>query len=201
MAPEFPIALRYALGASLALHLLAGYIAAHSMKNRPIGVVRPQILEARLRPPMKVPEDARLISRPAHPPAAGVLKDTRSPNVRRPPRPASRPPSTALGQTGEKTTPRRVSDTLTEPELTATLSRLSRVLLYPAEAVEQGWEGEVIVLIEIGADGGIADASVASSSRHPILDSAALRAVRLLGSLGPGAAGKSFLLPVRFRLE
>ncbi len=46
--------------------------------------------------------------------------------------------------------------------------------LYPPEAIRQGLQG--------------------------VLDQAALRAVRQVGSLSPTLAGRSILLPVRFRL-
>lgn len=82
-----------------------------------------------------------------------------------------------------------------------TTKRLSQSLFYPPEALAQGLEGEVVLLLETGEGGRIETASVAGSSGHDILDEAALRAVRRMGSLGPAAAGKAILFPVRFRIR
>ena len=68
------------------------------------------------------------------------------------------------------------------------------------EALEQGLEGEAVVLVELGEGGRVNALSIARSSGHPILDEAALHALRQLGTLGPAVAGKTILLPVRFRL-
>lgn len=79
--------------------------------------------------------------------------------------------------------------------------RLAQVVLYPPEALEQGLEGEVIVLLDIDARGRVAAASVASSSGHATLDDAALRAVQMIGALSPAVADRTILLPVRFQLR
>jgi protein TonB len=80
------------------------------------------------------------------------------------------------------------------------LAALADKLLYPPEAIRQGLQGETVVLVDIGAGGQIMSAVVASTSGHPILDQAAVKAVRQVGSLSPVLAGRSILLPVRFRL-
>lgn len=76
---------------------------------------------------------------------------------------------------------------------------LSRHLLYPPAAVEQGLEGEVILLLMLDERGRITSAGIASSSGHPILDQAALAAARQIAAL-PGNPRQT-LLPVRFRLD
>ena len=43
----------------------------------------------------------------------------------------------------------------------------------PREAVDNGWQGNTIVLIRIGADGNIAEVSIAKSSGYEVLDSTA----------------------------
>lgn len=78
-------------------------------------------------------------------------------------------------------------------------SALVRHLLYPPEAVAQGLEGEVILLLLLDAESRIASAEVARTSGHAILDRAALDAARRLGTL-PGNPRQT-LLPVRFRLD
>ena len=71
---------------------------------------------------------------------------------------------------------------------------------YPAEAIAQGQQGEVLVLIVVDESGAVAAARVEQGSGYPLLDAAALRAVRSLRSL-PSDAPREALLPVRFRLR
>jgi protein TonB len=70
---------------------------------------------------------------------------------------------------------------------------------YPREAIERGIEGDVIVLLTLTASGGVADATVATSSGHAMLDAAALTAVRRIAGLP--SAQRQVLLPVQFRLN
>lgn len=71
---------------------------------------------------------------------------------------------------------------------------------YPAEAIAQGLQGEVDVLLIIDEAGKVVAARVEQGSGHAILDEAALRAVRSLQSL-PADAPRQVVLPVRFRLR
>ncbi len=71
---------------------------------------------------------------------------------------------------------------------------------YPAEAIARGQQGEVLVLIIVDESGAVAAARVEQGSGYPLLDAAALRAVRSLRSL-PSDAPREALLPVRFRLK
>ena len=199
-------ALALALGASLALHALALALLDPAFRRAlaPLEAMLP-VIEARLvarpePPPSPMPE-----ALPAPPP---VLKDTLreapplppAPRAQRPappkppapPRPAPQP---------QAAPPRTPPEPLPPRELGETYRRLAETLLYPEEAVRRGLEGEVVLLLEVDAGGRIAEASVASSSGHAILDQAALRAVRLLGVLGPASAGRTVLLPVRFQLD
>lgn len=73
-------------------------------------------------------------------------------------------------------------------------------LFYPREAIARGLEGEAVVLLLLDEAGNPAAARIEESSGHPILDEAALRAVRSLKSL-PAAAPRETQLPVRFRLR
>jgi protein TonB len=50
--------------------------------------------------------------------------------------------------------------------------------IYPAEAIRQRLEGEVLLNAEVAATGEVTQISIARSSGHPILDAAALTAVR-----------------------
>jgi periplasmic protein TonB len=50
--------------------------------------------------------------------------------------------------------------------------------VYPALARRKGWEGMVMVRVEVGADGRVESAHVARGSGYGVLDQAAVRAVR-----------------------
>lgn len=78
-------------------------------------------------------------------------------------------------------------------------SALSEHLFYPPQAVTQGLEGEVILLLTLSENGQLVSASIARSSGHPLLDQAALDATRSIGAL-PGNPRQT-LFPVRFSLQ
>ena len=94
----------------------------------------------------------------------------------------------------------RSAERLSQQELAETMTRLSETMLYPSEALRRGLEGEVVIIVELGAGGRIIDAGVASGSGHAMLDEAAVRAVLKLGTLGNSSANRTILLPVRFRI-
>jgi protein TonB len=71
---------------------------------------------------------------------------------------------------------------------------------YPAEAIARGLEGEVLIFMILGTEGQVVAARIEQRSPHPILDDAALRAIRSLRSL-PADAPREVLIPVRFRLH
>jgi len=76
---------------------------------------------------------------------------------------------------------------------------LSRHLYYPPEAVAQGMEGEVILLLALTDAGQLVSVEIARSSGYALLDQAALDAARRLGRL-PGSR-RQMLFPVSFRLQ
>jgi protein TonB len=78
--------------------------------------------------------------------------------------------------------------------------KLAEHVYYPPEAIAQGLEGEVRVLLSLDGEGHILDVQVASGSGHAILDQAAVRAAYAAGSLG-GTGRREVLLPVVFRLR
>jgi TonB family protein len=109
-------------------------------------------------------------------------------------------PEHLRGGLGLRTPPSAPAEQLSPNELRETLGRLSETMLFPPEALERGLEGEVTLLVQLGENGRILDASIASGSGYQILDAAAVRAVLKLGTLGPSSANKSIWLPVRFRI-
>ncbi|MFN4340572.1 MAG: energy transducer TonB [Azonexus sp.] len=124
-------------------------------------------------PPLRLPEHAA----PASPPAAMP----HSP-AGHPPRPAPPP----------KTWTQSVREQLGKQD--------SAGLFYPAEAIAQGLQGEVHVLLIIDEAGNVVATRLEQSSGHAILDEAALRAGRRLKSL-PADAPRQTVLPIRFRLK
>lgn len=213
-------ALPQALVASLALHAIAFFLLGPRL-DRP-APVRPEavtLLATRIEPaPAKPAAPPEVLKNTLDPPQAKPLEDpirsrerrriadkdqaakTPKPKLEAPP-PPPEAPQAPLGQgLGLRIPQARTAERLSPEQLRETLGRLSEELLYPADALRRGLEGEVVILVELGEGGRILDASIASGSGHPTLDDAAVRAVKRLGSLGPASAHKSILLPVRFRI-
>jgi protein TonB len=75
---------------------------------------------------------------------------------------------------------------------------------YPRAARHRGQEGLVVVSVRVSPEGRVIDASVAGSSGYPLLDEAALDALRrwtfVPGVRGGRAAAWTVEIPVRFRL-
>ena len=69
-------------------------------------------------------------------------------------------------------------------------------MYYPPEAIAQGLEGEVRLLLRLAEDGRLLAVSVAASSGFP----AALEAAHAMGRI-PEAGVRELLLPVVFRLQ
>ncbi len=106
------------------------------------------------------------------------------------PRPAvtPAPPATAKSPAS----PRR--------EVQTAQRKLSQHLFYPAEAVANGIEGEVRLIVKLAADGSVSEVKVAATSGHAILDNAAIRAAYAIGTMGAGEA-RELIVPVIFRLQ
>jgi protein TonB len=83
--------------------------------------------------------------------------------------------------------------------LDSAMAALTREEFYPREAIERGWEGRVVLLLTLDGESRVRGIEVASSSGHPILDGAALKAATRITAL-PGGR-RQVLLPVEFRLE
>lgn len=142
--------------------------------------IAPTLLTTQARPPVPSIE-ARLI--PLPPPmttAEAVITEASQADVAAP-RPAALPRS------------------LQGSALRRAQAALSEHLFYPPEAIARGLEGEVILLLTLTESGQVANAEIARSSGHALLDQAALAAAQRLGSL-PGTARQT-LFPVSFRLR
>lgn len=78
-------------------------------------------------------------------------------------------------------------------------------ILYPSWAVNRGWEGELIIAVEILTDGSVGRYKVMRSTGRRLLDRAAIRAVRTWKFHPATEGGKAVVsciqIPVLFRLE
>jgi len=171
-------ALRFDLSilASLLLHAVVLWPFGFFVQ-RPAPVPRP-VLEAVLRAPMLATPETTSAPEPA---AVPINQANRLDAV--PPAPTIAP------------APRELQGRA----LNTALAALAKQEFYPREAIERGIEGDVIVLLTLTPNGGVAAAAVATGSGHPILDAAALAAVR--GINGLPVVQRQVLLPVRFRLD
>lgn len=79
------------------------------------------------------------------------------------------------------------------------LAALAGEEFYPREAIRQGIEGRVVLLLTLDEAGHLARIEVASSSGHALLDEAARQAAGRIERLPAGR--RQVLLPVEFRLE
>lgn len=165
-----------ALVLSLILHLLPFLPAVDFGQKKPSTVAS---IVAELRPPPAVP---------ATPPLS--LPEPPKPTAANPPvKPKAEPKSESRGP---KTWTQAVREHLKKLDAAGQF--------YPAEAIAQGLQGEVDVLLVIDETGKVTAARVEQGSGHALLDEAALRAVRSLQSL-PADAPRQVVLPVRFRLR
>jgi protein TonB len=180
----------WAFALSITLHAVSMLLPSPFQKPSAQEVAR-SILTARLEAPAPEPapapakpevvEEPAIKSKVEEPMKASITKPRPKPKPKE--RPVEKKPEPLAGQ-----------------QLDEALAQLADKLLYPPDAIKQGLQGETVVLLDIGVGGQIMSAVVASSSGHAVLDQAALRAVRQVGSLSPTLAGRSILLPVRFRL-
>lgn len=216
-------AFTYAVGASLALHAVlfvlrapesqpplpaSAPIVAHLAE--PESPAAPPVVEPqpappppkpkvdRPKPPPKVvqPEPApaapspitvapvpEITSEPAPTPAPAPSVVVPGPVVTAPPAPPAPDPSTLIAQYRSRF-----------------IGAAVRYKRYPLPARDNGWEGDVIVHLEIAASGELAEVKVKRSSGHPVLDEQALEMFRLAAPevpLPPALRGRAFGFDVR----
>ena len=172
----------YAIGFSLALHVL---VLGMRLPSPTGGSRAAPAIVAHLIPAEEPAAAALAISNPA-PKARPVRRSVpAAPSEALPSMPSAEPAldeATAIGRY--------------RYELIGTALRYKR---YPAEAIEAGWEGEVLVHVAI-AGSGVADVSVKASSGQPLLDEQALAAFRAAAPLVPLPSrlrGQAFGVEVR----
>jgi protein TonB len=148
----------------------------------------------------KLPSTAAMLKaelrQPTPPPAPAAMPPLDLPKPRSTPENAPKPTPPSKPQSRPAPSPPTWTQAVREH-----LKKLDNAgQFYPAQAIAQGLEGEVQVLLIINESGTVSAARVEQSSGHAILDEAALRAVRSLRSL-PADAPREVVLPVRFRLR
>ena len=84
-------------------------------------------------------------------------------------------------------------------------SSIQEHFMYPPFAQRQGWEGEVLVALQLSAEGEIRDIRVIRSSGYRVLDEDALLILRRIGSIPNARAwlhGQQYsaLIPIIYRL-
>ena len=167
-----------AFALSLALHI--GVFLPDFVNSLRLAPLPPPLL-ATIRPPPK-PEAA-----PAEPLLKNTIDSEVTPQVVTPARMTPAP------------TPATVR-TAARHEAQKMQRKLSMHLFYPPEAVARGIEGDVWLLLKLSPEGEIIDVSIATSSGHPILDNAAIRAAYAMGKQA-GATARELIVPAYFRLE
>lgn len=170
-----------ALVASLLLHILP-WLLNQTSPAKPTPPPKPS-LTATLAP--------QVLPAPAAPPPELILPEPPKPEASPPPKPEKQKPREKQPNSA-KTWNQAIAQQLK--------SLNDRHQYYPQEAISQGLQGEVLVLVIIDENGNITAARVEESSGHRLLDDAALRNVRTIRSL-PADAPREALLPLRFKLH
>jgi periplasmic protein TonB len=154
------------------------------------------------RPPALVAKPAP--ERAAAPPPALALPPPPEPPVEASPQPAAAPPPAASAEPGTVApatppapAPADVALQRYQRGVTQAAARFKR---YPRVAIDNGWQGEVVVRLAIGANGRIASLAVTAGSGFPVLDSQALdmfRNAKPFVPIPPELRGREFALELR----
>jgi periplasmic protein TonB len=162
------------------------------------------------KPPVaqKRPVAARPVTKPAVPPvaapvaqpAAAVLSESAPPAPAAPAAPAAPGPVARIEPQPAATAPAGPDPGALDRYRLQLVTAAARFKRYPRSAIDNNWEGEVVVRMTIGADGRIAALGIKSSSGHEILDRQALEMFRIAKPfvlLPPELAGREFELELR----
>ena len=130
-------------------------------------------------------------------PLTGVAADTRAPKDGSPARPnlfLTEEKITELAKKYEEQTPEgekgktlrlNTSELKYQRYLIGLKNRVELYWDYPALAVRNGWEGKLNVEFTVKSDGSIGSLRLARSSSHPVLDDAAMTALKLAAPFPP----------------
>ena len=204
----------YALLASIVLHvfLLAfQWPQLGDALKHPVEVLAPIVARLMEPPPPPAPpasappveEPVAAAPKPAPAPRIEPEKTREAPPVVAAPAPAPAPvPPVAAAKPQPAPAVPAVPDaaSLIARYRAALLAEASRHKRYPLVALDNGWEGEVVVRMAIAADGSLAALSVKSSSGHAALDRQAVEMFRKAGTEVPlpdALRGRQFSLELR----
>jgi protein TonB len=194
----------YALAFSLLLHalLLFGLPGFRDAKRPSMA---PGLITARLAPPQALP-----VAKPALTPAPRLEPAAPlAPSI--PASPAASAESTSAGPAPSAEAEPEAGPIAPSAEPAADagsvdqyrlqlISVAKRYKRYPRVAMDNNWEGDVVVRMVIGADGMLASVSVKTGSGHEVLDSQALEMFKRAKPLVPipsALLGKEFILEMR----
>jgi periplasmic protein TonB len=177
-------------------HARSPAAARVAVPSRPSPVQRPA--------PITVPGPQRL-PRPAIVAAKAANYAPESPPQA--PQPSQPPPTVLPDPAGElaATARSQASSAASQPVLAAApLYADNPPPAYPERARRNDWSGEVLVKVAVAASGAVTATDLANSSGHPILDEAAMAAVRnwhfVPARQGSRTLPGVVLVPIRFRL-
>jgi protein TonB len=204
--------------------------AAEAPKPSPPEIAKPQVDEIALRPPARAArETAPSVAAPAPPSPPRALTAPRVKDIalrrpaRIPPPPAkaprlaaaaasrgteraqARPQTASVPIVAADAAPGAGPENGTTPPRYGFGSAANPIPRYPHLARENGWEGVVMLMVQVGARGEALSVSIARSSGHGLLDVSAVDAVRRwrfepARRAGIPVAGTA-TVPIRFRLE
>jgi protein TonB len=220
-------AFTYAVGASIALHaVLFALRAPESQPPRPASaplvahiaeperpaapsVAEPQPVPPPPKPKVEKPKPRPKIVQPQPQPAPAApspitVAPAPAPVPEITSEPAPAPPPSAVPPAPVATAPAAPPapdpSTLIAQYRSRFIGAAVRYKRYPLPARDNGWEGDVIVHLEIGASGELAEVKVKRSSGHAVLDEQALQMFRLAAPevpMPPGLRGRAFGFDVR----
>ena len=179
----------YAATASLALHALVLSLSAPALKEFPFA--SPATIVARLVEPVIAPE----------PPAADTPKPAAAPK-RELPKPA---PKKLVPVASSAPPAAPIADSTSVAQYRQQLiSSAVRHKRYPRAALDNDWQGDVVVRLSIAPGGAVAAVSVKASSGYVPLDEQALEMFRLAAAevpVPPALRGQEFGVEVRASYE
>jgi periplasmic protein TonB len=74
-------------------------------------------------------------------------------------------------------------------------------VVYPSEAIDREWEGEVQISFFVHCDGRVDDIRITRSSGYPVLDNSAIDAVKRAAPFPPSPRKVEMRLPIAYKLE
>jgi protein TonB len=217
-------AFTYAVGASLALHaLLLGLrapereapvvpgatLTAHIAEPEAAPAV-PAVVEPKPEPKVEKPKPRPKVERPKPAPPAPSTFSV-APEPVEAPAEVAQPPAAPTAPAPAPSAPGPVASAPPAPpapDVASLVAQYRQQLIgvavrykrYPLPARDNGWEGDVVVRLEISASGELAELKVKRSSGHAVLDEQALEMFRLASPQVPVPStlrGRAFGFDVR----